>query len=873
MTDLRPYRGLARYRYIDAPLFAGRDVEIDSCIQKLQGGETLFILHGNSGCGKSSFLEAGLIPRLEAARRSNASRLEPLHGVADSADSPFVIRLGHHPLRAIGRGLFMACQQVDSSLIANRSLATFLSYGSDDLFDVLGDLTLKLAPHRKMLLVLDQAESVFSDVGERSGELREYFDLLGQVTCAGLFVKIVVSLRTDFKGRFDDHLLKSQADHTQILTHYLDEIAKEGILQSIMHPTQLPDYRLSFEPGVPQTIVEDLESIRGVWPLLPVLQVICDRLATHVRLAGRDEITEKDYRSTGASSAQIASHVEESIVNFFIDRRLATEVDIVGQADRWQRVLASLVNVDVDGRTRARLSVPQSDIVSLARGSGCVSVTEMLDWLSMESQYILENVEMENQDVSEGHAWKLMHDSIAVALRPWLTQRSSLSAGSGSVRQVPGPEDLDLVDLYGQSQPETVEFTTINDLIWDHQIPLYAKYRNFSGRLGLEFKVGRQFDLTMYSKETNYYTKLFELAKQPSVRLLAVLPGSVFPQILDSPWVTVGIPNIYRGYAVVGRKQAGLTPVRSRGVDADLIDSAGWARLERLGATLALPSTKIQSYEKEGTQFVNCILRLAGQTPRTDIRVVTSEYGGRFQGTQDPMFTSLMAGTFDFVLGPAPSRALAEQAGFEVFADFDDIYSLSCADHNDPVICSAQRTVLDSLLLHENWVVNIPLSDTDPLLMRMAAVLFYTVNYIRENPDDFVRFLSNQVYASRERGAYPLQREFIKRTVSSCYEYIAPTEHPFTFFSPSSRYRFPGRSSYAPSTVYGAWAGWRAKCDRLLMRMIDEWPGDWPETAREAFRRAEYHCNIFNYFDAYEFLMRAQSSLELAAGMRGERRN
>src|ERR1017187_724303 len=58
-----PYKGLAYYREEDAGLFAGRDEEIEKCVHLIRHAWTsLFVVHGLSGCGKSSFLRAGLIP-------------------------------------------------------------------------------------------------------------------------------------------------------------------------------------------------------------------------------------------------------------------------------------------------------------------------------------------------------------------------------------------------------------------------------------------------------------------------------------------------------------------------------------------------------------------------------------------------------------------------------------------------------------------------------------------------------------------------------------------------------------------------------------------------------------------------------------------
>ena len=64
-----PYRGLEPLDAQDAAVFFGRDAEILQGLDKLRGmraagDEGLFVILGASGAGKSSFLRAGLLPRL-----------------------------------------------------------------------------------------------------------------------------------------------------------------------------------------------------------------------------------------------------------------------------------------------------------------------------------------------------------------------------------------------------------------------------------------------------------------------------------------------------------------------------------------------------------------------------------------------------------------------------------------------------------------------------------------------------------------------------------------------------------------------------------------------------------------------------------------
>jgi hypothetical protein len=64
-----PYPGLAALQEKDAPVFFGRDGEVQDGLDHLRnlrryGGKALLLVLGASGCGKSSLVRAGIVPRL-----------------------------------------------------------------------------------------------------------------------------------------------------------------------------------------------------------------------------------------------------------------------------------------------------------------------------------------------------------------------------------------------------------------------------------------------------------------------------------------------------------------------------------------------------------------------------------------------------------------------------------------------------------------------------------------------------------------------------------------------------------------------------------------------------------------------------------------
>jgi ABC-type phosphate transport system ATPase subunit len=59
-----PYPGLRPFQHSEEAIFFGRDRMIDDVIDRLAESQ-LVLVHGSSGCGKSSLIRAGVLARLE----------------------------------------------------------------------------------------------------------------------------------------------------------------------------------------------------------------------------------------------------------------------------------------------------------------------------------------------------------------------------------------------------------------------------------------------------------------------------------------------------------------------------------------------------------------------------------------------------------------------------------------------------------------------------------------------------------------------------------------------------------------------------------------------------------------------------------------
>ena len=69
-----PYKGLAYYEPGDVAVFIGRETEILDCAELVSKAKTrVLLLHGSTGCGKSSFLPAAPHPSSQDLARAALS--------------------------------------------------------------------------------------------------------------------------------------------------------------------------------------------------------------------------------------------------------------------------------------------------------------------------------------------------------------------------------------------------------------------------------------------------------------------------------------------------------------------------------------------------------------------------------------------------------------------------------------------------------------------------------------------------------------------------------------------------------------------------------------------------------------------------------
>jgi WD40 repeat protein len=352
-----PYRGWAPFEDIDAGVFFGRDAAIAGglddlramrfgLLARLSGYKSLFVVLGPSGSGKSSFLRAGLIPRLRrddrrflvlGLVRPEHNSLTGDHGLAAAIHSARVeLGLSSPPLGDIKSACLDDPDWVCELLVELRIAA------AKRLAEIQPDETTRLnsrpqdgpAPEDgacqppaeaddaamapTLVLPLDQAEELFSaDAGPQAGRfLTLIARLLDRINADELGMIVAATIRTD---RFE--AMQSHPALDGLGTELFDELKpmpatqfKEVITGPAVRTTE-GGQRLSIAPDLVNQLIADSASGADT---LPLLALTLARL--YADYASTGELTLAHYESTGGMRRVVNNRIDEVLSSDAVER-------------------------------------------------------------------------------------------------------------------------------------------------------------------------------------------------------------------------------------------------------------------------------------------------------------------------------------------------------------------------------------------------------------------------------------------------------------------------------------------------------------------------------------------------------------------------
>jgi WD40 repeat protein/energy-coupling factor transporter ATP-binding protein EcfA2 len=293
--DICPYRGLQTFDEEHADFFFGRDSEIQRLIEKLKQTRFIAVL-GSSGSGKSSLVRAGVIPALK-------------NGVLPESGT-WTIRVftpGAHPLAALAANLLRLYPQA--------SMTRTLDELSTDERTLHLAISLALAERpaaERVVFVVDQFEEIFTLCQDERERAQFLANLLYAASIPGGRIIVLLTLRADFYPKCASYPeLSARIAAQQFLVSPMDE---ENLKQAIEEPAWAVG--LEFEPGLVETILEDVENQPGALPLLEhALLELWERRRGSL-------LTLEAYRESGGVEGAIAKRADAIYDSFTPEQQL-----------------------------------------------------------------------------------------------------------------------------------------------------------------------------------------------------------------------------------------------------------------------------------------------------------------------------------------------------------------------------------------------------------------------------------------------------------------------------------------------------------------------------------------------------------------------
>jgi hypothetical protein len=316
-----PYRGLKPLEAEDAGIFFGREAATIEALDRLRGlkdvGPPRFlIVLGASGAGKSSFLRAGLLPRLARDDR-NFLPLPVLRPECAAISGETGL------LRALETGL-----REYGLIVPRADIRRSLRGGAANLQPLLVNLIEKAykaivrdegeAPRPFLVLPIDQSEELLLGEGAAEGEtlLALLKDLLAEDS-PGLLV--LATIRSDSYERLQTAKALEGIPQQTLSLSPMPRSSFRTIIEGPAQRLKETDRPLIIEPALTQALLADIEEGGGS-DTLPLLAFTLERL--YLEYGARGCLTFADYDALGRIKGSIESAVERALLAADKDARI-----------------------------------------------------------------------------------------------------------------------------------------------------------------------------------------------------------------------------------------------------------------------------------------------------------------------------------------------------------------------------------------------------------------------------------------------------------------------------------------------------------------------------------------------------------------------
>jgi WD40 repeat protein/serine/threonine protein kinase len=339
-----PFRSLRVFEPEDSWLFFGRDAEIQDLLNGL-GREPVLAIVGNSGCGKSSLIRAGLI----AALRSGS--FQP--GFAGESWRIAIFRPSESPFDYLAETLpgqlapELGLKDQAEFIADCRRKLPLTEDALRNAISALANVAIDRSQGTRILLVADQFEELFTLTSSQEVRARYIDSLLAASRLDSAFpVHLVVALRADFYAHCLEHPALSRRLQSNL--YNVPRMGPEQLRETIAKRLELASAHA--EPGLMDSLLEDVGSEPGN---LALLEHALGQLWQKWGGSGCT-LTNRSYSDIGRLRGALGRYADE-VYNSIGDEK-----------QKWlaRRVLLELVHLG-EGAQDTRRRVKKRDLFSL----------------------------------------------------------------------------------------------------------------------------------------------------------------------------------------------------------------------------------------------------------------------------------------------------------------------------------------------------------------------------------------------------------------------------------------------------------------------------------------------------------------------------
>ncbi len=374
-----PYRGLEVFDTDHSGIFFGREQEICDIQVALQEqedrGHAFLLMVGASGSGKSSLARAGVIPTLKEFDEDTA---EWRYAVMTPGQSPSDLCGG----LARALALETALPELTGPSVSTDDLAGSLRENPDLLVKLrLKDAATPAEGGRKLLLLVDQLEELFTYPSISKEDAKDFIDALSALSASGC-IWVLATIRSDFYSQIHQYTklvqLKGGAGQYDVLPPERASLSRIILEPALMAGLAFEEDSRSGE-GLQQRILNDAMAHPDALPLVEyTLRELANmrtesgilRIEDYEALGGVDgaigKRAEAIYEKLSASAQAIAPRIFRSLASIGADgqfisrnakvRELAKKEDEKEVIDRFASSRLLILNRDDEDEPVARIA-------------------------------------------------------------------------------------------------------------------------------------------------------------------------------------------------------------------------------------------------------------------------------------------------------------------------------------------------------------------------------------------------------------------------------------------------------------------------------------------------------------------------------------